>query len=83
LNFKNFRAVVQRLAEAEATLALQSAPPGANGFRVVSRVFEGVPADYLGFFATAFAKSEKAIAILPRRRVATCSLHSILLPART
>ena len=63
-NFKNFRAVVQRLAEAEATLALQSAPPGANGFRVVSRVFEGVPADYLGFFATAFAKSEKAIAIL-------------------
>ena len=24
----------------------------------------GVPADYLGFFATAFAKSEKAIAIL-------------------
>src|SRR6202171_1877043 len=63
-NFKNFRAVVQRLAEAEATLALQSAPPGANGFRVVSRVFEGVPADYLGFFGTAFAKSEKAIAIL-------------------
>src|SRR5467141_4044039 len=63
-NFKNSRAVVQRLAEAEATLALQSAPPGANGFRVVSRVFEGVPADYLGFFATAFAKSEKAIAIL-------------------
>jgi alanyl-tRNA synthetase len=63
-NFKNFRAVVQRLAaEAEATLALQSAP-GANGFRVLSRVFESVPADYLGFFATAFAKSEKAIAIL-------------------
>src|ERR1700676_1455861 len=63
-NFKKFRAVVQRLAEAEATLALQAAPPGTNGFRVVSRVFEGVPADYLGFFGTAFAKSEKAIAIL-------------------
>jgi len=63
-NFKNFRAVVQRLAEAEATLALQTAPPGANGFRIVSRVLEGVPADYLSFFATAFAKSEKAIALL-------------------
>jgi alanyl-tRNA synthetase len=63
-NFKNFRAVVQRLAEAEATLALQTAPAGANGFHVVSRVFEGVPADYLGFFASAFAKSEKAIALL-------------------
>jgi len=63
-NFKNFRAVVQRLAEAEATLALQSAPPGSNGLRIVSRVFDGVPTDYLGFFGTAFAKSEKAIAIL-------------------
>jgi alanyl-tRNA synthetase len=31
---------------------------------VVSRVFEGVPADYLGFFATAFTNSEKAIALL-------------------
>jgi alanyl-tRNA synthetase len=63
-NFKNVRAMQQRLAEAEAALALQSTPPGGNGFRVVSRVFEGVPADYLGFFATEFSKSEKAIALL-------------------
>ncbi len=64
VNFKNLRAAQQRLAEAEATLALQTTPLGANGFRVVSRVFEGVPADYLGFFATEFSKSEKAIALL-------------------
>jgi len=63
-NFKNFHAVTQRLAETEATLAFETTPLGANGFRVVSRVFEGVPADYLGFFATAFAKSEKAVALL-------------------
>src|SRR2546421_1897197 len=63
-NFKNVHAVTQRLAETEATLAFENTPLGANGFRVVSRVFEGVPADYLGFFATAFAKSEKAIALL-------------------
>jgi len=63
-NFKSLRSVQQRLAEAEATLAFQTVPHGANGFRVVSRVFEGVPADYLGFFATAFAKSEKAVALL-------------------
>jgi alanyl-tRNA synthetase len=63
-NYKDFRAVVEQLAEAEATLALQTAPSGANGFRVVSRAFEGVPADYLGFFASAFTKSEKAIALL-------------------
>jgi alanyl-tRNA synthetase len=63
-NFKSLRAAQERLAEAEATMAFQSAAPGANGFRVVSRVFEGVPADYLGFFATAFTKSEKTIALL-------------------
>jgi alanyl-tRNA synthetase len=27
-------------------------------------VFEGVPADYLGFFATEISKSEKAVALL-------------------
>ena len=63
-HFKNVRGLQQRLAEAEAKLALQSTKAGRNGFRVVSRVFEGVPADYLGFFATEIAKSEKAVALL-------------------
>jgi alanyl-tRNA synthetase len=63
-NFKTVRALLQRLAEAEAALALQATPPGSQGLRILSRVFEGVPADYLGFFGTAFAKSEKAIALL-------------------
>jgi alanyl-tRNA synthetase len=63
-NFKALRALQERLAEAEATLAWQTTPPGANGIRLVSRVFQGVPADYLGFFATQFAKSDKAIALL-------------------
>jgi alanyl-tRNA synthetase len=63
-NFKTLRILQERLAESEAKLALQSVIPGADGLRVASRVFEQVPADYLGFFATAFAKSEKAIALL-------------------
>jgi alanyl-tRNA synthetase len=63
-NFKAFRALQERLAEAEAALALHVTPSGGDGLRIVSRVFEGVAADYLGFFATAFAKSEKAIALL-------------------
>ncbi len=63
-NFKMLRALQERLAETEAALALQAAPHGANGSRVFSRVFEGVPADYLGFFGTAFAKAEKVIALL-------------------
>src|SRR5256884_7089564 len=63
-NFKLVRALQERLAQAEATLALQTVSHGANGSLVFSRIFEGVSADYLGFFATAFAKSEKAIALL-------------------
>jgi alanyl-tRNA synthetase len=64
VNFKSLRSAQELLAKAEAAIALQSAAPGADGFRVVARVFEGVPAEYLGYFATAFAKSEKAIALL-------------------
>jgi len=62
-NFKSFRAMLERLAKAEAALALQ-ASLSPQGLRIVSRVFEGVPADYLGFFATELAKTEKAIALL-------------------
>jgi alanyl-tRNA synthetase len=64
VNYKHLRSAQELLAKAEATLALQAAQPGANGFRVVSRVFEGVPADSLGMFATELSKSEKAIALL-------------------
>ncbi len=61
---KSLRAAQERLAQAEATLALQNVTPGANGVHVVARLFEGVPAEYLGFFASAFTKTEKAIALL-------------------
>jgi alanyl-tRNA synthetase len=40
------------------------ASPDARGIRIVSRVFEGVQADYLGFFASELAKSEKTMALL-------------------
>jgi alanyl-tRNA synthetase len=63
-HFKNLRALQQRLAEAEATLALQTTPPGVHGLRIISRVFEGIPADYLGFFATEISKPEKTVALL-------------------
>jgi len=63
-NFKRLRGLQERLAEAEAALAAQSITPEAGGLRIISRVMEGVPADYLGFFAIAFAKSKKAIALL-------------------
>ncbi|HEY6946201.1 MAG TPA: alanyl-tRNA editing protein [Candidatus Acidoferrum sp.] len=62
-NYKRIRGLLERLAEAEAAIGLQSAA-GPDGLRVVSRIFEGVPAEYLGFFGTRIAKAEKTVALL-------------------
>jgi alanyl-tRNA synthetase len=62
--FKNSRALLERLARAEAALALQAAPPGHNGLRIVCRALEDLTAEFLSFFATEIAKSEKSIALL-------------------
>jgi alanyl-tRNA synthetase len=64
-HFKTARATLQRLAEAEAALELQTATPGPDGTRVVGRVFKDhIETEYLGHFATQLAKSEKTIALL-------------------
>jgi alanyl-tRNA synthetase len=64
-HFKDFRGILQRLAEAEATLALQSTFPGPEGQRIISRAFpEDVHTEYLGHFAAQVAKSNKTIALL-------------------
>jgi alanyl-tRNA synthetase len=63
-HFKNARAILQRLAEAEARLALQDTVAGADGLRVLAQRFEGVPAEYLGLFATEFVKTDKVAALL-------------------
>jgi alanyl-tRNA synthetase len=66
-HFKEYRSVMQRLAEAEATLALQGIRAGADGMRVVSRVFQDdVTVEYLGHFANQLAKSDETIALLAR-----------------
>jgi alanyl-tRNA synthetase len=63
-NFKNYRATLERLAVAEATLTLQSTTLGPDGLRIIVRVFEDGPAEYLGFFATELAKKVKTVALL-------------------
>jgi alanyl-tRNA synthetase len=63
-NFKNSRAMLERLAKSEAALALQDTPLSLDGLRVVSIMLEGLPAEYLGLFASELAKSEKTIALL-------------------
>ena len=65
-NFKRTRALLQRLAEFETAQALAGAPPSDGGVRIVHRVFEGVEPEFLGFFASEIAKSEKSIALLAR-----------------
>jgi alanyl-tRNA synthetase len=64
LNFKNFRAILERLAKSEAALVLQTTPSGPNGHRIVTRVLEDLPADYLAFFATELSKTERTVALL-------------------
>ncbi|MGB2592610.1 MAG: alanyl-tRNA editing protein [Candidatus Acidiferrum sp.] len=65
-NFKRTRALLQRLAEIEAAQAVQEAAANSDGLRIVQRVFEDVEAEFLGFFATEVAKSDKSIALLAR-----------------
>lgn len=63
-NFKKIHGLLERLAGAEAALALQTSAADGNGQRIISRVFEDVPTEYLGFFATAVARNEKTVVLL-------------------
>ena len=63
-NFKKIRALLERLAGAEAALALQNAATDGNGLFVISRAFEDVAPEYLAFFGTAITKGEKTVALL-------------------
>ena len=66
-NFKNLRAMAQRLAEIEATVEVQTNPSGANGLRIVSRILADDPAEFIGFLAAELARTEKTVALLARR----------------
>jgi alanyl-tRNA synthetase len=67
LHFKNGRALLQRVAEADALAALQSGEMNANGLRIVARAFgEETQPEYLNSFATQLVKAERTIALLGR-----------------
>lgn len=63
-NFKALRGALDRLAAAEAALALQSTLASPDGLRVVSRILDGISLEYPGFLATELAKSENTIALV-------------------
>jgi len=65
--FKSLRSTTERLAEAEARLALQEIAPAENGTRIVARVLEGVEPVYLAKFATHIAQTAGTVALLARK----------------
>src|SRR5260370_379268 len=66
-HFKTVRTLLQRLAEEDAAVVLQSAKTDANGIRVVARVFgEESQPEYVNSLATQLAKAEKTVALLAR-----------------
>ena len=66
-NFKAVKSLLQRVAEADAAAALQSAKPDGNGLRVIARTFDVTSQpEYLNHFATQLAKAEKTVALLGR-----------------
>jgi len=63
-NFKNARASIQRIAEMEARAYLQEVEVGADGLRVVTKLFEGEPPEYVQSFARDVAQAENTVALL-------------------
>ena len=65
-HFKSARASIQKLAEIDAQAYLQQVPVGADGLRVVAKLFEGEPAEYVQSFAREVAQAENTVALLVR-----------------
>jgi alanyl-tRNA synthetase len=61
---KSLQLITYRLAEAEASVALQSTPTSPDGTRIISRIIQGVEPEYLASFATQLAQVEKTLALL-------------------
>jgi alanyl-tRNA synthetase len=66
LHFKSARAGIEKLAAVDAQSALQSAEIGADGVRVVVRVFNGAAPEYVQSFSREVAKAAKTVALVAR-----------------
>jgi alanyl-tRNA synthetase len=64
---KNLKALLPKLADAEAGARLQALAPLSDGSRKIAEVLQGTVPEYLPFYATALARSEKVIALLAVR----------------
>jgi len=61
---KSLKALLPRLAEAEAAVRLHRAPERPDGMRVVAEELHGVDPEYLQFLATALTRSANVVALL-------------------
>jgi len=61
---KNLKTLLPRLADVEAASRLESLAVSPGGGRTIVEVLEGVVPEYLQFYATALARSEKVVALL-------------------
>jgi len=65
-HFKSAHASIQRLAEMDARAYLREVAVGADGLRVVAKLFENEPPEYVQSFAREVAQAENTVALLVR-----------------
>jgi alanyl-tRNA synthetase len=63
-HFKSARASIQKLAEMEARAQLQEVVVRGDGLRVVAKLFESDPVEYVQAFARELAQAENTVALL-------------------
>jgi alanyl-tRNA synthetase len=63
-HFKSARGSIQRLAEIDARAYLQEVEVGADGLRVVAKLFDGNSPEYVQSFAREVAQAESTVAVL-------------------
>jgi alanyl-tRNA synthetase len=65
-HYKSARASIQKLAEIDARAYLEETPVGADGLRVVTKLFGSEPPEYVQSFARELAQAENTVALIVR-----------------
>jgi alanyl-tRNA synthetase len=66
VHYKSARASIQKLAEIDARAYLEETPVGADGLRVVAKLFGSEPPEYVQSFARELALAENTVALIVR-----------------
>jgi alanyl-tRNA synthetase len=65
-HYKSARASIQKLAEIDARAYLEETPVGADGLRVLAKLFGSEPPEYVQSFARELAQAENTVALIVR-----------------